>query len=38
MREFLGRHLSETEYEEICRNLGEYFALLTKWSEESRDS
>lgn len=33
---FLGRQVTQSEYQEICRNLGEYFKLLRKWAEEAR--
>lgn len=32
---FLGRRVTGSEYREICRNLGEFFALLSKWRKES---
>jgi len=32
---FLGHEVTQTEYQEICRNLGELFALLAKWKRES---
>jgi hypothetical protein len=32
---FLGRQVTQSEYQEICRNLGEFFTLLAKWKKES---
>ena len=32
---FLGNEVTQTEYQEICRNLGEFFKLLRKWAEEA---
>jgi len=33
-RRFLGVEVSADEYDEICRNLTEFFRLLRKWSNE----
>jgi hypothetical protein len=33
---FLGRQVTQSDYQEICRNLGEFFKLLRKWAEEAR--
>jgi hypothetical protein len=35
---FLGRQVTSEEYDEICRNLGEFFTLLAEWDKESEQS
>jgi hypothetical protein len=32
---FMGQMISRDEYDEICRNLSEFFGLLRKWKEEA---
>lgn len=35
---FLGRRITQAEYEEICRNLQEFFDLLSKWKKEGEQT
>jgi len=32
-----GRQISETEYDEICQNLGGFFGTLEKWDKEDKN-
>jgi len=33
-----GRQISETEYDEICRNLSGFFHILNEWNAGDRKS
>ena len=35
---FLGREYSRMEYQAICENLAEYFAILRTWQEKENSS
>lgn len=32
---FLGQELSRAEYDEACRNLGQFFRLLREWAKKA---